>query len=196
MLALAAGRLSEAEELVEEALALGERAQRDAAIPVYRLQRYALCDFQERLDEVEPSIRELVVIYPARTVFRCVLAHVYGRLGRLEDAKQVFNDLAKDDFSALPFDQEWLYGMSLLAETCALLGDSVAASVLDRLLFPYAALNAVDVSEGFTGSVSRSLGLLAATTSRWDAAERHFEDALAMNERMDTRPWLARTQHD
>ncbi|MDQ3995375.1 MAG: AAA family ATPase, partial [Actinomycetota bacterium] len=196
MLALAAGRLSEAEELVEEALALGERAQRDAAIPVYRLQRYALCDFQERLDEVEPSIRELVVIYPARTVFRCVLAHVYGRLGRLEDAKRVFNDLAKDDFSALPFDQEWLYGMSLLAETCALLGDRDAASVLDRLLLPYAALNAVDVSEGFTGSVSRSLGLLAATTSRWDAAERHFEDALAMNERMDTRPWLARTQHD
>ena len=31
---------------------------------------------------------------------------------------------------------------------------------------------------------------------RWEDAERHFEAALAMNERMGARPWLAHTQHD
>ncbi|HKN14948.1 MAG TPA: hypothetical protein VJX68_17300 [Candidatus Binatus sp.] len=44
------------------------------------------------------------------------------------------------------------------------------------------------------GAVSRYLGALATTLERWDVAERHFEDALAMNARMDARPWLAHTQ--
>jgi hypothetical protein len=38
MLALAAGRLADANALIREAHALGERAQPEAAIPVYRLQ--------------------------------------------------------------------------------------------------------------------------------------------------------------
>jgi tetratricopeptide (TPR) repeat protein len=196
MLALAAGRLTEAGELVPQALALGEQAQRDAAIPVYRLQRYTLCEFQGCLEEIESAIRDLVIEYPARPVFRCALAHLHARLGRLPEAKRALDGLAGDDFSALPFDQEWLYGMSLLAETCALLGDTRSASVLYRLLLPWAALNVVDQGEGIRGSLSRYLGILAATLTRWDDAARHFEDALAMNERMGTRPWLAHAQHD
>jgi hypothetical protein len=45
------------------------------------------------------------------------------------------------------------------------------------------------------GSVSRSLGVLAAKMRRFDDAERHFEAALAMNERMGARPWVAHTRH-
>jgi tetratricopeptide (TPR) repeat protein len=41
------------------------------------------------------------------------------------------------------------------------------------------------------GSLSRCLGILAAAMSRWDDAARHFEDAIAMNERIGARPWLA-----
>jgi tetratricopeptide (TPR) repeat protein len=46
------------------------------------------------------------------------------------------------------------------------------------------------------GCSSRYLGLLTATLGRLDDAERHFEDALAMNTRMGARPWVARTQLD
>ena len=38
-------------------------------------------------------------------------------------------------------------------------------------------------------------GALATTMEHWDAAAQHFEDALAMNTRMDARPWLAHTQY-
>jgi tetratricopeptide (TPR) repeat protein len=138
----------------------------------------------------------LAVAYPARAVFRCALARLHARLGRLEEAKRAFADLAQDDFTALPFDQEWLYGMSLLAETCILLEDRAAADVLYRLLLPYATLNAVDVAEGFAGSVSRYLGLLASAMSRGNEAARHLDDALSMNERMGARPWVAHTQYD
>jgi tetratricopeptide (TPR) repeat protein len=104
--------------------------------------------------------------------------------------------LARDGFSGLPFDQEWLYGMSLLAEACHLLGDSASATTLYRLLLPWAAFSAADHPEGFRGSVSRYLGLLATTSQRWKEAERHFEEALEANAEMGARPWLAYTEHD
>jgi tetratricopeptide (TPR) repeat protein len=196
MLVLAAGRLGEAEELVEDAFTHGERAHPVAAIPVHRLQRYTLSEFRCGLDEHEPAIRDLVAEHPSRVVFRCVLAHLYGRTGRTTDADRILADLAPDDFSAVPFEQEWLLAMSVLAETAALLGDGDRAAVLYRLLTPYAACNAMDFPEGMRGSVSRHLGLLASTMSRRDDAARHFEDALAMNRRMGLRPWLAYTQAD
>jgi DNA-binding SARP family transcriptional activator len=196
MLALAAGRLDEADELARQAFALGERAQPTAAIPVYELQRYTLCDFRGELEAVEPVIQDLVYEYPARLVFRCALAYLHARLGRLPEAERALKDLARDDFSALPFDQEWLYGMSLLAETSALLDDTDSASVLYRLLAPWAALNVVDQAEGIRGSLSRYLGILAATTKRWEEAGPHFEEAVVMNERMGARPWLAHTHSD
>ena len=31
---------------------------------------------------------------------------------------------------------------------------------------------------------------------RWDEAEQHFHDALALNTRMGARPWVAYTQYD
>ena len=64
-----------------------------------------------------------------------------------------------------------------------------------RILRPFAGRNVV-VSNGAAcyGALSRYLGALAATLENWDDAERHFEDALAMNTRMDTRVWLAHTQ--
>jgi DNA-binding SARP family transcriptional activator len=196
MLALAAGKLSEAEALVERAKALGERTLPSGAIPVYRLQRYTLLEFRGRLDEVEPEIRDLVVRYPARPVFRCVLVHLQARLGRVSEARQALDELGVDDFSVLPFDQEWLFAMGFLAEATALLADPGSASVLYDLLAPWAALNVADPAEGIRGSASRHLGLLATATRRWEAAEHHFEEAAAMNAKMGARPWLAHTQHD
>ena len=196
MLALAAGRLSEAEELVPRAFAFGEHVIPAVAIPVYRLQRLALCDFQGRLEDVLPTIGDLVDEYPTRPAFRCASTHLHARLGRVPEAKRALDELARDNCSALPFDQEWLYGMSLLAETSALLSDTDSATVLYRLLVPWAALNAGDHPEGIRGALSRYLGLLAMTTRRHDEAEQHFEDALTMNTRMGARPWLAHTQTD
>lgn len=196
MLALAAGRLAEAEELIRQAFALGERAEPEGAIPVCGLQRYMLCDFRGGLEDCEAPIRELVAMFGARPAFRCALAHIHARLGRSAEATRALEDMARDRFAALPCDQEWLYGLSLLAETAALLGDAGSAAVLYDLLGPWADRNVVDVAEGMRGSVSRYLGLLAATLKRWDEAQRHFEHALAGNEKMGARAWVARTQED
>jgi tetratricopeptide (TPR) repeat protein len=196
MFALAAGRLTEAEDLVPQAFAFGERSLPDVAIPVYRLQRYALRDFQGRLDEVAPAIRDLVAEYPTRPAFRCALAHIQARLGHLTEAKATLDDLGQDGFAGLPFDQEWLYGMSLLAETAWLLRDPVSGAALYHELAPWAAFAAADHPEGFRGSISRYLGLLATMPPTWSKAELHYENALAAEARMGARPWLAHTERD
>ncbi|HWM14726.1 MAG TPA: BTAD domain-containing putative transcriptional regulator [Gaiellaceae bacterium] len=196
MLALAAGRLDVADELAEQALGLGEHTLPAHAILVYRLQRYALCDLRGSLEQSEPDIRDLISQHPDVPTLRCVLAHLQARLGRLADAKRTFDQLAEDDFSALPFNEKWLYATSLLTETAALLDDGGSAGSLYELLLPWAAFNVVDAHEGIRGSVARYLGILAATTGRWKEAEGHFEEALAMNARMGLRPWLAHSQHD
>jgi DNA-binding SARP family transcriptional activator/tetratricopeptide (TPR) repeat protein len=196
LMALAAGRFDEAEELTRQALPLGARAQPDHAIPHDVLQAYTLADFAGGLDAHERPLRALVADYPNRPVFRCALVHLLARLGKRAEAAALLSELVADDVAALPFDQEWLWGMSLLAETCVLLGETRSADVVYPLLEPWASLSAVDVAEGFRGSVSRYLGLLAETLGRRDEAARHFEDALAANQRMGVRPWLAYTQHD
>jgi DNA-binding SARP family transcriptional activator len=195
MLALALGNLCEAERLVREAFVVGEQAV-PMATGVHLLQQYMLYDFRGRLEELEREIRHAVADHPDRPVWRCVLAHLEARLGKRPEATRLLEELAEDGFERIPFDMEWLYGMSMLAETAALVGDGDAAHVLYGLLDPWASLNVVDMAEGMRGSVARYLGLLASTIKCWDDAARHFEAALMTNKRMRARPWLAHTQAD
>ena len=44
------------------------------------------------------------------------------------------------------------------------------------------------------GSYGQFCGMLAACLGCWDDAERHFTDALAMNERLGARPSIVRTR--
>ncbi len=196
MLAIAAGRLAEADELVAQSFALGERAQPEMAIPIDWFQRHSLRDFRGALEQMEPPVREMISGYPTRPVFRCALAYTAARLGDIVDAERALDELGAGDFSALPVEMEWLFGMSLLAETSALLGETRHAPILYGLLLPWTALIVSDHPEGIRGSVARYLGLLATTLRRWEAAEGHYEEALAMNERLGLRPWLARAQED
>jgi DNA-binding NarL/FixJ family response regulator len=87
--------------------------------------------------------------------------------------------------------------ITYLAEVCAFLQDTARAATLYRLLRPYAGRNViVGGSVACYGAASRYLGMLAATMARWDEAEQHFQEALAMNTRTGARPWLAHAQHN
>ena len=184
---LAEGRLDEAEALIERALQVGEQALPEPAIAHHRMQRAALCELRGGLEELQPQLVTLAADQPARPVLSCALAYVQTRIGL---AHQPLSTL----FQALPFDQEWMLGAAFLAEASALTRDVEAADQLYRALIPWESLTAVDQSEGCRGSTAYHLGLLAALLDRPDAASGHFERALAANERLGFRPWLARTQ--
>jgi hypothetical protein len=195
-LALFEGRFEEAEQLASRALTLGERAQSADAQVSFRLQTYALRREQGRLDEVEEAIRRSVDDFPWYPMFRSILADVWVRLDRKDEAGRLFEELARDRFAFLPRDSQWLFGIALLAEVARALDEAGAAAVLYELLVPYADHNAYSPPDLCTGSVSRPLGIVAWVAGRSEDADRRFVDALKANARMGARPWLAYTQYD
>ena len=196
-LALLTGRFHEAAELIEEARELGEHALSWNAAVAFRAQLYMLHREQGRLEESRELLTRSAEEYPDYELWPCALAQIEAALDLEDESRQRLEALATDDFAGLPFDQNaWLVGMGLLAETAASLNDVGRGSVLYQLLLPYADRVTVIYPELGIGSVSRYLGILAATAARWDEAERHFEVALKMNERIGARPWLAHTQRD
>jgi DNA-binding SARP family transcriptional activator len=196
MRALFDGRHQEAENLIPEALSLGETAEAWDASTVSQIQLYALRREQARLDELDEMIHRSVPELPARPLFRCMLADVHVALGRTTEARETFDALAERDFALIPVETEWATSISILAETCAFLGDSARAEMLYDLLVPYADTNIFNHPEVSRGATARYLAILAATAGRWTEAESHFDQALNLNTQMGTRPWLAWTQHD
>lgn len=126
-----------------------------------------------------------------------MLVLIHEQLGREAEARAEFERLAANDFADLPRDFLWMACVTNLAESCAFLHDAQRADTLYQLLLPYAE-RTVMAAYGHTcsGSVSRYLGLLAATMSRWDESAQHFEYALDMNARLEAKPYLTHTQHD
>jgi DNA-binding SARP family transcriptional activator len=195
-LALFQGRFDDARALVDEALTLGERAQRRDAVLSHRLQLFLLDREVGGNAEIEALISDAASEFPTRPVLRCALAYIHADLGELGRTQAAIDDLAANDFASIQRDNEYLFALAFLADAVNTLGDTRAAAVLYDLLVPYAHLNAMNADEVGTGSVSRTLGVLAAALSRWHDAARHFESARTHNQHMEALPWLAHTQHD
>jgi tetratricopeptide (TPR) repeat protein len=161
-----------------------------------RMHRFLLSREQGRVADEESIVRDSVVDFPWYPFHRAALACALLDLDREEEARVAFDDLARDEFRALYRDNEWLLGMSLASEACAVLRDAAAAETLYEQLAPFAGRHALGYSEGSVGAVDRYLGLLAATRGRLDDAVRHLAAAIEVNDRMGARPWTAHSQHD
>jgi hypothetical protein len=185
MLATFTGDLERAEEIVPRAAAVGSSAFGADATYYYvqNLQAWALRREQGRLGEVETSIESYADDYPGTFVFQCVSASVHAELGREQRARDELDRLAGDDFANLEAESEWFFAASLLAEVCSLLEDARRAGLLYELLLPFDEYNVYASPEVALGSASRPLGILAATLSRREESQQHFERALEMNER-------------
>ena len=194
--ALMRGRFEDSERLAQQAFAIGQRLRMEASAGVFGLQMFALRREQGRLKELEAAVRFFVQQETTAAVWRPGLALIYSELGRTSEARAEFETLAQHDFADLPRDSLWMASMTYLADVCTFLGDRARADTLYQILFPFAGRNVVIGSPAVCyGALSRYLGVLATTLERWNEAGQHFEDAMAMNARMEARPWLAHTQH-
>jgi class 3 adenylate cyclase len=190
------GRFEDSERWAQQALAFGQHMEIEAASGIFGIQMFAVRREQGRLKEIEPVVRVFLQQHSADGAWRPGLAVIFSDLGLVADARAEFDILAEHDFEDLPLDTVWMGTMTFLVDVCTFLRDGARAEMLYRKLLPFAALNAVvGNAAACYGSVSRYLGALATTLERWDDAALHFEDALAMNARMEARTWLAHTQH-
>jgi DNA-binding CsgD family transcriptional regulator len=196
MRALLEGRFADAERLASEARAIGERVGLPDAANTYRGQVVMLRGEQGRLGELMESYAAYVAGADVTAIVRCILAFIYAETDRSVDARRELERLAEPDFAAVPHNVNWLAAMLCLARACATLGDAPHAAVLYKLLAPHA--HRIAVAGGAIvcfGAVSHYLGVLAATQRHWEAAARHFDDALDRNLRLRAPPLLARTRH-
>jgi tetratricopeptide (TPR) repeat protein len=191
------GHFAEGERLALEALATGQRLRGHEALGLFSVQMFTLRREQGRLQELASVVRSFVQRHPATSTWRPGLALIYCELGLATEARAEFESLAAKDFAGIPRDARWLMCIVYLAEVCAFLGDTDRAPMLYDFLTPHDGFNlVVGPSAACFGAAARYLGLLAATMVRWDDAQRHFENALAMNARMGAKPGLAHTQRE
>ena len=195
MRALLDGRFGEVEELAQHASDIGERLQADGVAGVLGLQMFTLRREQGRLRELEPVIRSFVEQFSASSSWRPGLALIYSELGRREEAREQFEQLATQDFKDIAEDALWQTCFGYLSEVSAFLEDAPRAGILYDRLLPYRDRTiTMGAAVVCCGAASRYLGLLSATMARWEDAQGHFEHALEMNSRMGAKPWLAHTQ--
>jgi DNA-binding SARP family transcriptional activator len=195
-LALFEGRFDAAEALIPRAYEAGEHAISFNAMTGHVLQGFLLHRERGGLERCEDELRRRATETPTYHNLRSALANLYVQLGRADSARTIFEELARNDFEQVYYDEEFLASMSLLAEVCASLGDVDRAATLYELLLPHRRRNAFAMIEFALGSMARPLGLLANLLGRTDEAVDQFERAIEMNQRMGARPWVAHSRFD
>ena len=189
------GDFDDAEALIFKLMGEAQRRQDVTLTTVVGAQLLMLRSEQGRMEESEPVLKGSVVRFPTMTAARCSLANFYARTGRHSEAREEFEILARNGFRQIAHDWNWLGSLAICAEVCWTLGDAARAAVLYDLLSSFATRN-VTMGWGVIcyGSMSRYLGLLAATQHRYDDAEKRFEDAIRFELRMGAVPFVARTR--
>ena len=87
-----------------------------------------------------------------------MLAYVCARSEHTAEAAAILDELMGHDLSGWHLDEGWLFSVCLLAETCAIVGDSERAADLYEVLLPHARLNAVAVPEATLDSTRGPVG--------------------------------------
>jgi class 3 adenylate cyclase/tetratricopeptide (TPR) repeat protein len=196
MRALFEGRYAEAEPLAQAAFALGREAQAESnlAFQFLAVQLFGIRWEQGRLSELLGVVQDFVRQYPALR-WRVGLGFVYSELGDEAAARAEYEAVFAHDLIDIPDDFNQLIALTFLSDLCVRFNDAPRARLLYRRILPFEGLNAViGAPAAAVGAASRYLGMLAGTMGECDDAERHFRDALAMNERMGTPPFAARTR--
>ena len=193
VLALAEGRLGDGEGAVFEALEYGQSINHPTALTTFGGHLFILRWYQGRLAELEAMFRGLVEQSPNFGVYEGALSTLLAETGKIEEAQAVFGGMRARGFAALPEDGTWMVTMVGLCDTCARVGDRDAAAELYEVVSRYPEGNAAVGVGGSFGAIARSLGQLATLVERWEDAERHFRDALDLNEKMGHRPALSQS---
>ncbi len=186
------GRLEAAEALALRAAGIGHESAQADALMIVGVQLFAIRAEQGRLEELIEILEQRVAENPGLPTLQATLAFAYSELGRHEEAKAIFDRAAADDFASLPFDIGWINGMARYAEIAARLGATGPAAIIYEKLLPYRDQIVTSVFT-VTGSVERTLGVLAATLERWEDAEQHFAAAADYHQRVGATLFLART---
>jgi class 3 adenylate cyclase/DNA-binding CsgD family transcriptional regulator/tetratricopeptide (TPR) repeat protein len=197
LIAISEGRFDAAERWAVEALRSGRRLSADIAASTYGMQMFCLRREQGRLREAQPLLQHFVRTTPDARTWKPGLALLYAELGMRDECRAEFDGLPWNAATLAAPDAATTTTVLFAAEVCAWLEDADRAVLLYGLLAPYTGVIPMgDFGGPCLGCADRLLGQLAGTMKRWEAAERHFETALAVDEACGSRVWLAHGRYD
>jgi tetratricopeptide (TPR) repeat protein len=169
------------ERACERTYELGLRAAAPDAEMIHAAQLVTIRLMQGRMPEFLEIVQRMAGAFPELPVWRAALLIGLLVTGHKQRGREIYEELAREDFSTLPRDMIWFTTLSLLGWACELLRDVDRAPVLYRILLPYRERTVQDALAANWGSVERFLGSLAAVTGDYETACAHFEIALERN---------------
>ena len=155
---------------------------------------YAAVD-QGRIAEMDEDIERFIA--PSRDIPNLRSSWVLFELnrGHGDAVRDTYERMAASGFTEMNQDFTWLYSRCSAAACVIAYADHDRADQAYAMILPLAHTNwSMPGGTLSHGSVSQQLGSLASLMERYDQAERHFEDALAMNTRMGHQPGLVKTR--
>lgn len=174
---------------------LGAHAGDDPnALKVWAGNQFILLRDQGRHHELLPFIEGEVASNPEIAGFRAALALLQVELGQPDAAATTFAPLAGDAVAGIPDDQTFAATLATVAEVAARLRDTASSEQAYNRMSQFRGRIAHVAGTITVGAGDRYLGMLSAVLGRFDHAEGHYEIAIAIEERLGARPYLARTR--
>jgi hypothetical protein len=192
------GHFDAADEHRERALALGQEAVPLNSALYYAAQLTFLRTHQGRGEEIITVLEGSVANYPGIPAWRAGLAAAYSRIGRLDEARTIVEDAARDGFAHIPHDPIRMMALVLYADAAAHTASVEAAEYLYELLMPWGDQVVYTDALGY-GHTRMYLGELTHTLGRHELAIEHLEFACRFHEAngvllwgAESHVWLAR----
>jgi DNA-binding CsgD family transcriptional regulator len=158
---------------------------------------FAIRREQGRLAEVAPVLSMLSGRSgPEMGVWRPGLAALHAELDMLDDAREVFAQVAAAGFETLARDSLWPAAVSFLADAVTAIGDTEHAALVYGELLMWRDRNLMVGMTVCFGPADRYLGNLAALLGHLDDAEAHYAAAHALAARSGSPVWEAHALHD
>ena len=199
-LATLRGDFDRAERQISEALSIGQHLEGLDATEMQTgvgAQLFLLRDLQGRTSELALAIEQFASLYPEVPAWRIAIGRIRMAEQDRHGAREALGTFSKDGFLGIPRDSLWLASLTGLAQIATFLDDAQTARPLYTLLEPYADRCAIiTFGFGWYGPIALYLGILAATSGRYDLACTHLDTACRVNERLGARPWLARSKFE
>ena len=190
--ALMDGRLDEAEAMIQAGLA--HQNERVGELNTFLVQFMLLRREQGRWGEIVEALAAAAEANPTLPAFEAGLALAEAEIGHVDDAASRLRTLVTVGLPRLPRDSLFPTSLSFLSIVAAVVDDADAAAALLPEIEPYR--GQVLTLSGWLaalGSADRFEAMLLTVLGRYDDADARFESARALERRIRSEPFVART---
>lgn len=194
-LALAEGRLADADAAAERSREWGESLRGRDVRGAYGIQMFGIRREQGRLGELAPVARVLAASQGG-SAWRPGLIALLVETGFEDEARVRLSGLVDDGLPGLDGEGLSIAGLVYLCDAARALGDRRAATALRPALAPRSGqVLVVSMLVACLGAADRALGLLDETLGDLDSAVEHLERGVEVDGALGLRTWEAWGRH-